>query len=162
MFDADGGTEVSVETLAAELQAARDAHDIEGLTVVGGEPLQQLPGVTALAAAAQRLQLGVLVFTGLTTRRALARPGFAELWRQLDTLVAEPFVRDAPEPETARRFIGSTNQRRWHRTPRYRAAALWRGPAEAELHFDADGQPRVIGAPRATAPLVAALRRRVG
>jgi anaerobic ribonucleoside-triphosphate reductase activating protein len=160
MFDPGLGATMSVATLAEELDAARRDHGVEGLTVVGGEPLQQLGAVTALATAAERLGVGVLVFTGYTAREALARPGFAELWRRLDTLVTGRYDRTRPEPADGRRFIGSTNQRRWHRTDRYRDAQLWRGVAGAEVHFDPDGRPQVIGNPVATRPVVAALRRR--
>lgn len=159
MFDADGGEAIDVDTLLADLRRAHREHGLEGLTVVGGEPLQQLPAVTEACAGARQLGLGVLVFTGLTTRQALAQPGFAALWRTLDTLVTEPFDRTRPEPPGGRRFIGSTNQRRWHRTRRYADPALWRGQAGAEVHFDPTGRPQVIGRPQATAPIVAALRR---
>ncbi len=159
MFAADGGEDVEVAAIVAELDRARHAHGIEGLTVVGGEPLQQLSAVASVCDGARALGLGVLVFTGLTAREALARPDFAELWRSIDTLVTEPFDRERPEPSDGRRFIGSTNQRRWHRTRRYADPMLWRGQAGAEVHFDDTGAPHVIGRPGATAPIVAALRR---
>ena len=159
MFEPDGGEAVDVATIVGELGAAQREHGIEGLTVVGGEPLQQLAPVARICDGARALGLGVLVFTGLTTREALAQPRFVDLWRTIDTLVTEPFDRTRPEPADGRRFIGSTNQRRWHRTRRYADPALWRGQAGAEIHFDASGSPRVIGRPQATAPIVAALRR---
>src|SRR5258706_14960618 len=59
--DAGGGREVDVADLAAELAATAN---IEGLTLSGGEPLQQPDAAAALLAAARALGLSTLVFSG--------------------------------------------------------------------------------------------------
>ena len=53
LFPAAGGLEVPVATIVEELAAARRIHAIEGLTVLGGEPLEQAAFVGALFAACQ-------------------------------------------------------------------------------------------------------------
>lgn len=152
MFDASAGTRQSVAAIAADWP-----RDIEGITVLGGEPLEQIAGVAALAAAAQRRGLGVVIATGFTATEARARPGFAALWCHVDTLLAGPFDARRLEPEGARKLVGSSNQRLLHRTPRYRDARLWTGPRAAEVAVDAEGGVTVLGAPK----LVAAVRRRL-
>ncbi|MBX7081052.1 MAG: radical SAM protein [Nannocystaceae bacterium] len=141
--------------LAPVLAALDDARarGLEGLTVVGGEPLQQLAGTTALCTAAAARGLGVIVFTGYTPDEARALPGFDALWSVLDTLVAGRY--DARLPERARAFVGSRNQALLHRTARYADAALWQAPGSAELVITPEGTAQLVGAPQ----LVTRLRR---
>ncbi|MBL4683644.1 MAG: 4Fe-4S cluster-binding domain-containing protein, partial [Nannocystaceae bacterium] len=149
------GEAEDIETLLAEIDAVRD--EIEGITVLGGEPLEQLAPVAQLAAAMAVRGLGVLVSTGLTFTEARAKPGFEGLWRSIDTLVTGRFMAKHPEPRGGRAFIGSSNQRLMHRTTRYRDPRLWLGPPRAEVVLDAQGGAIVLGAPA----LVATVRRRL-
>ena len=142
LFDAEGET-TAVGALG--LPSLRDAHGLEGITVLGGEPLEQIDGVTELAQHARALDLGVIVFTGYTRQEAEARPGFARLWSLLDTLVDGRF--DARALDRERRFVGSTNQRLHHRTQRYADPALWRGGKRVEIHVGAGDLLRVHGDP---------------
>ena len=160
MFTAAGGEAIDVRALVAEIETARQRHAIDGITVLGGEPLEQIAGVTALARAVASRGLGVIVFTGFTEAGARALPGFPELWAELDTLVAGPFDRTRLEAPHGRRFIGSSNQVLAHRTSRYADASLWTGPRLAEVHVDRAGGLRILGAPEAAAPLLRSLRRR--
>jgi anaerobic ribonucleoside-triphosphate reductase activating protein len=137
---------IEVSALVLAVLAARERWSIEGVTVVGGEPLEQLDGVAAFAEGALALALGVIVFTGFTIERARALPGFASLWRSVDTLVDGRFDARARAAET-RRFVGSTNQRLVHRTARYADPALWHGPRTAELVVGDDGKHRIVGDP---------------
>ncbi|HET6585898.1 MAG TPA: 4Fe-4S single cluster domain-containing protein, partial [Nannocystaceae bacterium] len=132
LWSRSGGRTIEVAALVDAVLAARERSDIEGITVIGGEPLEQLAGVAALAHAVARTGLGVVVFTGYTLALAQALPGFAALWDTLDTLVDGRFDARARARET-RRFVGSTNQQLVHRTARYADPALWLGPRTAEL-----------------------------
>lgn len=145
---------VEVASLAADLVAT---PGIEGVTVLGGEPLQQLPAVAALARHCAAAGRGVIVFTGYTPDEARARPGFSALWSALDTLVAGPYDARRPEPAHGRAVVGSHNQVLLHRTERYADPAHWQGPRRVEAHIDLDGSVRLVGAPA----LVARVRRRL-
>ncbi len=151
---AHGPADALAPVLAALDEAC--AQGLEGLTVVGGEPLQQLPGTTALCTAAAARGLGVIVFTGYRLDEARALPGFDALWAATDTLVTGRY--DAQRPETERAFVGSRNQTLVHRTPRYAEPALWQAPAGAELVITPQGAARLVGAPQ----LVARLQRALG
>jgi anaerobic ribonucleoside-triphosphate reductase activating protein len=147
LFAADGGEEVAVDALVADIGAARVNHGIEGVTVLGGEPLEQIAGVTALARQVGAAGLGVLVFTGYSLAEALARPGGPALLAVVDTLVDGRFVAAAREPPDGRRVVGSRNQRLIHRTRRYADPALWCGPPRIELHVGPGGELGVHGDP---------------
>jgi anaerobic ribonucleoside-triphosphate reductase activating protein len=158
LFPREGGAEVEVAALARELRAARELHAVEGLTVLGGEPLEQLPAVLALCRAARGLGLGVLVFSGHTLAEISATPGGEALLAAVDTLVDGRFRADEREPADGRRFVGSRNQRLVHQTVRYADPALWRGPPAAEVHVGPDGALSVHGEPNLARRLVRGLR----
>lgn len=154
-----GGPLTPIAACVAAIDDARRRHQIEGITILGGEPLEQLEPVARLCAAVQRLGLGVIVFTGFTVAQARALPAFDRLWSSLDTLVDGRF--DASLRERGadrRRYVGSRNQTLIHRTPRYDRAAWWSGSAVAEVQIDAAGRLCVHGTP----DLVALARRRLG
>lgn len=144
-----------VTELLDAIAEARDEHAIEGITILGGEPLEQLDGTRALAQGARALDLGVVVFSGYTLLEARRRTGFNALWASLDTLVDGRF--EAGRLDHTRRFVGSANQRLVHRTERYRDPALWRGQAAAELRIDADGRLSVHGDPATVRRLIRVL-----
>ena len=111
-----GGTALALEEVAEQLNAAKD---IEGITLLGGEPFAHAAGAAAVAGIARSMGLSVMVFTGYLLEDLAALPGAAELLGNTDILVDGPFERE--RPDTARRWIGSTNQRIHFLTPRYRA-----------------------------------------
>jgi anaerobic ribonucleoside-triphosphate reductase activating protein len=104
----------------ANMDAAR-AERIEGITLLGGEPLAHAAGSAALAIAARERGLSVMVFSGYTLEaaRAMNSPEVNGLLERTDILVDGPYERE--RPDTTRRWIGSTNQRIHFMTDRYRA-----------------------------------------
>ena len=165
LFERGRGRELALAELLEHIHAAMRVHAIEGVTVLGGEPLEQLLGVTALCRGVQEAGLGVIVFTGFTLAEARSRPGFAQLWAHVDTLVAGPFSARELEPTPAlggRRFIGSRNQDLHHRSDRYADPGLWTGPREAELRIDRAGRVSVHGSPELARSLVRELGRDPG
>jgi anaerobic ribonucleoside-triphosphate reductase activating protein len=113
----DGGESPALTDVLAEL----DTADVEGITLLGGEPLAHAIGALALAMAARDRGLSVMIFTGYTIEqtRAMNDPNVDRLLANTDILVDGPYVRELPD--TARRWIGSTNQRIHFLTDRYRA-----------------------------------------
>ena len=157
MFDPAGGTRVAVADLKRALEGAARRLSIEGLTVVGGEPTEQANALAPLAAHAQELGLGVVVYTGRTWEAARRAPGMTSLLRHVDTLVTGPF--DRAHPETRRAFVGSANQRLVHRTARYDDPTLWLGPRGAELRLSPTGDLLAVGMPSSVARALGTLRR---
>ncbi len=159
-FDPGAGQTVELERLLERIDAAREAHAIEGITILGGEPLEQIEGVTELAREVSSRGLGVIVFSGYRLEEALEREGFAELWALIDALVDGPYdprraSSRAPHP---RRYIGSTNQRLHHRSRRYEDPARWRGEASAEVQIASDGLLSIHGEPGLSRELGRSLR----
>lgn len=135
MLPFEGGTPMALGDLLAQIEAAR-AHGIEGITLLGGEPLAHAAGAAALARAVRQRGLSVMVFSGYTLEEArlLPDPAVAELLALTDILVDGPFVRE--QPEMRRRWIGSANQRVHFLSDRYRADdPCWLLPNTLEIRL---------------------------
>ena len=92
---------------------------IEGVTLLGGEPFDQAGPLADLAEALQDLGLGVITFTGhlLEDLRQQADAGIARLLAATDLLIDGPY--DRRVPDTSRPLVGSRNQRFINLTTRY-------------------------------------------
>lgn len=141
LFERSAGEQTPVDGLVQRILETRT----EGLTVLGGEPLEQLGPLTRLCEQVATSGRGVIVFTGYRIEEARALPGFDALWSTIDTLVDGRF--DARQPERERRWLGSANQRLHHRTPRYSSRELWLGSNGAEVRVAPDGTVSVHGFP---------------
>ncbi len=135
---ADGGREATVEALLAELAAT---NGIEGLTLSGGEPLQQPAAAASLLTGARGLGLSTLMFSGYTLEEARALPGGPDVLAQLDVMIDGRYV------STDRHAIGlrgSANQRIQLLTPRYTLADVEATPV-AEIRIGKTGDVILTG-----------------
>jgi anaerobic ribonucleoside-triphosphate reductase activating protein len=121
MLPFEGGHSITLAALLDQIRTSAADHAIEGITLLGGEPLAHAAGGAALARRVHDLGLSVMVFSGYTLEEArrLPDPAVAELLSLTDILVDGPYDRD--QAETRRRWIGSANQRVHFLTNRYRA-----------------------------------------
>jgi anaerobic ribonucleoside-triphosphate reductase activating protein len=154
MLPFEGGRSMVLGEILTQIRDAVKSHGIEGITLLGGEPLAHAAGAAALARAVREFGLSVMVFTGYTLdeARRLPDPAVAELLALTDILVDGPYLRE--QPDTSRRWIGSTNQRVHFFSARYRADdPRWRQPNTLEIRL-CDGELTVNGFPaRAAAGL---------
>jgi anaerobic ribonucleoside-triphosphate reductase activating protein len=144
---ADGGDPVGWPELARVVREAAAAHDIEGLTLLGGEPFDQAGPLAALAEAVQAGGLSVMTFTGhvLEDLRAAGREAWDRLLAATDLLVDGPYM--AERPERHRPWIGSENQRFWFLTERYShlAGDLETVPNRLEIRISPSGDVAING-----------------
>jgi anaerobic ribonucleoside-triphosphate reductase activating protein len=151
MLPFEGGQAVPLGDVVDQVRPAAAAHALEGVTLLGGEPLAHAVGGAALARAAHGLGLTVMVFSGFTLEEArqLPDPAVAELLAETDILVDGPYRRDLPE--TQRRWIGSANQRVHFLSDRCRADdPRWLMPNTLEIRL-AGGELTVNGFPARSA-----------
>ena len=57
---------VSASSVLEWLENAHHAHDLEGVTFLGGEPMLQAQGLAVVAQGAQSMGLSVMIFSGYT------------------------------------------------------------------------------------------------
>lgn len=129
-----GGVWVQVDTLFRKI--ARVQNDIEGLTISGGEPLEQCRGLEALLRRVrQETQLSIILSTGYRWEEIATSPGRAALLPLLDVLIAGRYQDDR---RIAHGLRGSSNKLVYFLTPRYCDEDLDAVPV-AEVVVDADG-----------------------
>lgn len=110
---------VTAQSLVDRLTVAKSGHGIEGVTMLGGEPMLQARGLSDVAAGAQELGLSVMVFTGYTLDelRNDPLPGSDQLLHHTDVLVDGRYVAELPERHRA--WVGSSNQGFHYLSSRY-------------------------------------------
>ncbi len=151
MLPFEGGRRMALDALVDEIRSAAFEHGIEGVTLLGGEPLAHAVGASTLAARMRDLGLSVMVFSGYTLdeARRLSDPAVAQLLALTDILVDGPY--DRTLPDIRRRWIGSANQRVHFLTDRYRADdSRWLLPNTIEIRLTAqeltvNGFPTLAG-----------------
>jgi len=145
--DAGGGRSVELDELVAELtRAARAGHDghdghIQGLSLSGGEPLQQPDAARALLDAARSLGLSTLAFSGYTLDEIRALPGGPDVLARLDVLIDGRYV---ARDRLASGLRGSANQRIQLLTDRYARADVEATPV-AEIRISPSGDVILTG-----------------
>jgi anaerobic ribonucleoside-triphosphate reductase activating protein len=168
LFAASGGSALEVDALAIELQSV--LGEVEGITFLGGEPFEQAAAVAALARRARAMKLSVMTFTGYRLEEiecaiqsasgsaglTLEASGARALLESTDLLVDGRY--ESNQPETGRRWAGSTNQRFHYLTDRYRPGIehIHEGEqaqtVEARLRLDGtveiNGWPALVGLTR--------------
>jgi anaerobic ribonucleoside-triphosphate reductase activating protein len=148
MLPFEGGTAYALDTLAEAMARARDDEGVEGISLLGGEPVAHFTGAIALAERARAAALSVMVYSGYTIEEIRAA-GAGRLLDVTDVLVDGPYLRDRPEPR--RRWVGSANQRVHLLTPRYAPDdPCWTRPNTLEIRLRG-GEVTVNGFPAASA-----------
>lgn len=149
LFEAAGGEPVPAATLLAEVAAVRT--EVEGVTLLGGEPFEQASALAAFASGVRALGLSVLAFSGYRIEELRARrdQGTSALLAATDVLVDGRY--EATRPETERLWAGSTNQRFHYLTDRYSTAIERPSPGtrlrSVEVRLAPDGRLSLNGWP---------------
>lgn len=109
------GKEISVGDIL-KLIIQTSSH-IEGITISGGEPLQQLkPLLPLLSKVRQRTSLSIILFSGYTFEEILAMPAADQLFSTLDVLIAGRYDPSLPSQNL---WLGCTNKTVHFFTSRY-------------------------------------------
>lgn len=116
-------------------------RSISGLTLSGGEPLQQPDAACALLDAARQLGLSTLAFSGYTIDEIRALPGGPDVLARLDVLIDGRYV---ARDRLASGLRGSANQRIQLLTDRYSLAEVEATPV-AEIRIGPTGDVILTG-----------------
>ena len=115
-------------------------HDLEGITISGGEPMMQAQALADLVDCVRKLQphLSVLVFSGFKLadlrKKADSDQGIAALLERIDVLIDGLYIEDLND---GRGLRGSSNQQVHFLTERYvyLAEQLTNGARKTEMHL---------------------------
>lgn len=131
---------IPVDALAERIE--REAPTLEGLTLSGGEPLEQAePLLALLTRLRQTTPLGVILFSGHRLAAIRCLPHGEALLRNVDLLVDGRFVTDKANGTP---FQGSDNQRHHFLTDRYTPQMMAEVP-DSEVIIQPDGQVMISG-----------------
>jgi anaerobic ribonucleoside-triphosphate reductase activating protein len=128
-----GGREVAIDTI--------DFGDAEGISLSGGEPMQQPEAALALLRRARARGLSTLMFSGYTRAEIEAHPLGPAVLAELDVLIDGRYV---AADRLATGLRGSANQRIQLLTDRYALADVEATPV-AEIRIGRDGQLVLTG-----------------
>jgi anaerobic ribonucleoside-triphosphate reductase activating protein len=137
----DKGSEVPVDQIVERIVAADD-NSLEGVTISGGEPLEQIPPVLDLLRQIRsRTDLSILLFTGYRWAEVQLLPDVDRLLGCLDVLLTGRFD---PARRVAQDLRGSENKVVHFLTDRYTMRDLERVPV-AEVIILPNGYVRSSG-----------------
>ena len=129
-------------TVADVLTWVQNAMPVDGVTLTGGEPLDQAAALAVLCGEVRSRGLTVVCFTGYTLAEAEAagREEYRVLLRRVDLLVAGPYLR---EQRSSAPLLASANQKLHFLSGRIVPADL-EGLPRAEVIMEG-GELRVSG-----------------
>ena len=98
------------EKETAQVIAYMKDDNVAGLTLLGGEPMQNVEGLTDVVRAVKKeVPKSIWVYSGYQWDEILADPVKRALLEECDVLVDGPFINALKDPML--RFRGSSNQR---------------------------------------------------
>jgi anaerobic ribonucleoside-triphosphate reductase activating protein len=136
-----GAESLDVAIVIAAITSSADRRAIDGLTLSGGEPMQQAPAALELLLAARRLGLSTLMFSGYTLDELRGHALGPAVLAHLDVLIDGRYRADLRQGHGLR---GSENQQLRRLTDRHTEAELAATP-EAEVHIGRDGTIALTG-----------------
>lgn len=129
------------------LQILAETPDIEGITVLGGEPMDQAAALLPFLEKVKASGLSLMLFSGYTKEAILESgcPHKADIIELCDIFVDGPYVKALTSFE--RPWVGSSNQRIFFQTDRYKHLEnnLHIIENKVEVRIDGDGVIAING-----------------
>ena len=112
------------------------ALDIEGITVLGGEPFDQVCELARLTDGIKSRDLSIIIFTGHTYEDLMSinDPDIAKVLNNTDVLIDGPYVEE--ERSFERPLVGSNNQRFLFLSDRYNLSDFKNNAIEIRISQD--------------------------
>ena len=136
-WSSTGGITTSVDEIVEKWAST---PELEGITLLGGEPMQQVVPVHALIRGARRMGLSVFLYTGYEPEEFST--DMLDCFNMSDIVVTGRYVHQLRN--TNLRWRGSTNQVVHFPTPRYQALDI-EEQHEVEVHLSSEGELSVYG-----------------
>jgi anaerobic ribonucleoside-triphosphate reductase activating protein len=132
---------MDIEVLIAMI---KDEDGIRGVTILGGEPLDQSEALLILGRQIKTMGLDLMVYTGYELGD-VQDPEARALLEISDIVVSGPY--DETKRDVSHRWKGSANQTIIFQNCRAGTSMPDEESSEAELHVSADGTMRLLGYP---------------
>ncbi len=126
---------ITLEDLLKIIEKSKNENNIEGITLIGGEPTLQ-KHLSVLCEEVQKLELGIMMFTG-----KLYETLPETLTKHIDLIIDGPFIMS--KLDTKRKIIGSTNQRIINVSNRYLKDISWFNNND-EYHYEINIKEKIV------------------
>ena len=122
MFSAQKSNWMNISDIVEDIRKTKQQNPLlEGISILGGEPVEQPQGLLQLCSEVQKLDLSVMVFTGHLYTNLTQNPILYGFLSYCDILVDGPFEENQLEEEgQKRKWIGSQNQNIYILSDRYK------------------------------------------
>jgi anaerobic ribonucleoside-triphosphate reductase activating protein len=141
MWAFEDKTNLSVQALLHKIGNEKD--DIDGITLLGGEPLEQFKEVAELLIECRKLGLSTMLFTGYEMKE-IEEKQMASILDNLDILITGRY--DKTKRTMNHQWIGSTNQEIHFLTDRYKNFEIVNSNY-VEISIDDFGSNTILGFP---------------
>ena len=141
MWDKEGGTLYNTDDLINLIKSYKDR--VEGVTFLGGEPLEQIQAVTEISKAVQSFGLSVIVFTGYEYKDLKCNLDFQELVKYVDILIDGRYEQD--KTDYSRAWVGSSNQNYYFLTDRYDKSVITEYKNKIEVRINPNNSVVLTG-----------------
>jgi anaerobic ribonucleoside-triphosphate reductase activating protein len=125
-------------------QILDNQNDIEGISILGGEPLDQTEEVIWLLKSLRQYELSTVLFTGYELDELYKNPEKKEALAFTDILISGRFKQE--KRTTLHQWIGSTNQEVHFLSSKYDSSII-QNSNYVEVIIDDSGQLNVLGFP---------------
>lgn len=141
MWDIDGGTSYDVNEFINLILSYKDK--IEGITWLGGEPIEQIDAVTEISKSVKNFGLSVILFTGNDYDALKNNQQFKELIKYTDILIDGRY--EKAKTDYSRAWVGSSNQNYYFLTDRYDKSVIYENKNKMEVRISPDNKVVITG-----------------
>jgi len=141
MWDFAPESEITVSELFSQIIDM--GEKIEGITLLGGEPLDQYEETLTLLQLCTKADLSTLLFTGYELQE-ITQKGMLDIQKNLDILITGRY--DENKRTLQHQWIGSTNQEIHFLSDRYKHYEI-QNANYTEISINADGSISILGFP---------------
>lgn len=133
---------ITVDDLMEKILNEKDS--IEGITLLGGEPLDQFEEIKELVSKSKDNSLTVMLFTGYEMEEIIEK-GWNSILNNLDIIISGRY--DYKKRTLNHQWIGSTNQEIHFLTDKYNESCLKNGNY-VEITLIENGSTNILGFPK--------------
>lgn len=143
MWNKKAGTNYRIAEILSAIIRAQEEQNIEGITILGGEPFQQYKEVFELVKRVVNLNLSVILYSGYEMQE-LQNLGLTEIFNYIDILIAGRYIEEQRDTDLYLR--GSTNQQLLFFSEKYQDFDS-KNEGNVEITINEFGQLQIMGYP---------------
>ena len=143
MHDFNGGIEISIKDLIQQIKDSILKYNVDNVTILGGDPLEQLEELLLLMSNIKKLNIGIILYTGYEKKEIEASDKI-KIIDYADILISGRYIEE--QRNINNHLYGSENQLMEFLTDRYKKEDIING-TYVEINIDENGSINMYGYP---------------